>query len=381
MNAVVFILYSIFLFGFASTAFPKEWRRFYLLFLIRTFLIAALFVLPDKLAEVEIFEVTTKGLSHNFLVYYMLSFPIVEVFGLSRSAMASVSHVGIFIISIYVVNKAGFQSRRNRQLAMITLTMFPDILYFSAFSLRDPLIAGLSMLLVFHTYQHIALHQQLSWKLIGIVTLMLYSLRPEVIIWLGAVMVFHSIVPRLSVRGTLLFTFIGVVALISAFDVIAPELLKFVNIVPSDWKFSGLDALRAVADMRFERQFSDADGSGSTSSILSRSTYYDTGNAQLIAIQSVSFIFLTTVGISSATLVAILTILVLLGMVLRKFIFSTLNKVQLYILLTGYMAYAMYSPLIVNGGNAFRMRLPLLAIMLLFIVLPKPRKDLVRSVG
>lgn len=98
--------------------------------------------------------------------------------------------------------------------------------------------------------------------------LMLYSLRPELLVWIVPVYVLAKIIPRISLFSLFLFLFGSAAVLLVSFDVLLPHVFSYVGFSGSSE--SGMDLIRGVSDARFHRQFNDSDGSGGFSNHVGR---------------------------------------------------------------------------------------------------------------
>ena len=94
---------------------------------------------PDKVAVKEMAKAAEQGLSNTFIAYYVLSIPL-KLLGVSpRGAIASVNFILIYSLAIYAYNFSlgGMIRRRRSQIIYMLLMLYPDIIYFNLFSLRD----------------------------------------------------------------------------------------------------------------------------------------------------------------------------------------------------------------------------------------------------
>lgn len=150
MGDVIIIIAYSYLLRFIWLRFVKRGdlkfeKRDRWLFLIRTAVVAVgAATLSDKLAASEIKEVSLWAWSHNFFVYYLLGGPVIEFLDAPRAAMVSISNVFVWALARFVFSDT-YSWRGNRAYWFyLVLMFFPDLVYFSAMSLRDPLIVALS---------------------------------------------------------------------------------------------------------------------------------------------------------------------------------------------------------------------------------------------
>lgn len=367
----VFILYSSLLYFLFSLIFIRGNDKYFTIFFIRTILISALFILPDKLAVVEINEVRSTGIRHNFFLYYLLSFPVVEILDMPRAAMASVSNSIVFLISVVIINSLNFEEKSNKRLYLFILSSYPDVLYFSAFSLRDPAIAYISVSLVFFLYMHLSKGLKPNRKIVTACALSLFSLRSELFIWMIALYIIYFLAKHISKQGFLISVLVLISAAISLVELILPSMLRYVGFISNYLQISGTEAWRIIVTARYLRQFSDSDGSGTTSALFSPIEYFDMGNIELLFWQSTSFIFITFSQKELPIYLAVLSGVAVYTVAAYRFTVQKIPKEKIFILLAGFLSFAIYAPFIVNGGNVFRIRLTMLAIFILFIVLSK----------
>jgi len=127
-----------------------------------------------------------------------------------------------------------------------------------------------------------------------------------------------------------------------------------------------IDALYFVIRARFYRQFSDADGSGTTSAIFSPNIFEAVAPEFYILISLFSAFFVSLWSAGPSIYIARLTYFIVFFEATRKLILGwRLRKVPLLFYLSALLSYMIYAPLIVNGGNAMRMRLASLLLLLL----------------
>jgi hypothetical protein len=377
---VLFLFYTIFLYWMFSVIFIKSRKKHFGLFLFRTLLVSALFVIPDKLAVVEISEVPSVGLSHNFLIYYILSFPLVEVFNAPRAAMVSVSNAITFTSAVWVVNKLKLDSSRDRTISIAILALYPDILYFSAFSVRDPAIASFSLVLVFMLYQNLVMKTKLQLLPLILVATALFSLRPEVLIWIVSVFGLFIFAKKQRPWPLILSVFVAAIVMLLLVEFIGPQLIMYVGLVSEHSQLSGTDVWRHVVDARYIRQFSDSDGSGSTSALVSWDVYMNLSNVHLLAIQLTSFLTITLSGYSMLSGLTVATGVLAYALSVKKLVRQNISTPIVFLALSGLLSFMIYAPFAVNGGNIFRMRLPLVSLCLLLLVIPSVIQPKTRGV-
>ena len=104
-------------------------------------------------------------------------------------------------------------------------------------------------------------------------------------------------------------------------------------------------------EQRYERQFSDKDGSGNTSPTLSREVFYESSLLLRAALQALSFIYISTVPSSILPMVGVVTGVPLL-VVMWRLIRSRVSGGR-WLFACALSSFLIYSPFLVNGGNAF----------------------------
>jgi hypothetical protein len=337
-------------------------NRFYFYVLIfKLFLVSVLFALPDKLAAKELSEVPERGLFHNFSVYYYLSLPLFELTGNARASFAAISTLASFWIACAISLRPYLLRRKALFLLM---NFFPDVLYFHAFSLRDIFIVFLQVIFILKVYEIFFL--QWSCKIsISLVTFLIFLLRIEVLIWCLVVLALFFLGSRFRLRPLIavLGLITGLLALSANY--IVNLILHSLGLIASGHA-DFIDALYFVIRARFYRQFSDADGSGTTSSIISPDIFEAVAPEFYILISLFSAFFLSLWSAGPSIYIARLTYFIVFFEATRKLILGwRLRKVPLLFYLSALMSFMIYAPLIVNGGNALRMRLASLLLLLL----------------
>lgn len=362
---VLFVLYTSTVSLLIAYLFKVPVKSFYLqIFIIKVLLIGALLILPDKLAAKELAEVKSVGLFHNFSLYYYASWPLFELTGNARASFVSVSTLVSFWCSLFVIQKPYII---NKKAVFLLLNFFPDLLFFNAFSLRDISIVFLQCLFFLALYEYIFLRLKYSKIALGLTVFLLFLLRAEVLVWCSfAGMLFYV------ARHTTVRTFIGFLMcfpflLYWAADYVVVKLLSVLSLIRSD-HIDFLAAVYFVIKARYYRQFSDADQSGSTSAVVSPNQFESISPEFYIFIAMFTALVVTYWKhglLVNATRLTYITILSMAGRsVFKSFRISKFDMLFFYVAISSYLIYA---PLIVNGGNAFRMRLASIALMLVFI--------------
>ena len=196
---------------------------------------------------------------------------------------------------------------------------------------------------------------------------LLFLLRNEVIIWCFLSYMVFYFGHKFSFTDFIFTLLTSLLLSYFALDGIITYILKLINLTSSGFG-SFQDALYFVIKARYYRQFSDADGSGSTTAILSPDQFSITSFESFIFLSFFSGIVLTywkhglIINIARITYSIVLT---------RATIFtfgrSKLSKISFLFFITALSSYIIYAPFIVNGGNALRMRLASLALFLIMV--------------
>jgi len=154
-------------------------------------------------------------------------------------------------------------------------------------------------------------------------------------------------------------------------EYIAPPLIVYVGLAPEHLQLSGLEMWRFVVTARYFRQFSDSDGSGSTSAMLPPEDYFATGNMELLFWQSISFLYITFSEKSLPIYAAVVSGIPVFGMTLYRLYTRQASKAMTFVIICALLSFLIYAPFMVNGGNIFRIRLILLVMLLFFLILPR----------
>lgn len=294
----------------------------------------------DKLAVKEIAEVNINNLSHNFAPYWLLGFPF-HFLGLSRLGFIFVNLTSLFFL--FRVLKLEFSTNLNPVLLIISF----DILYFSSMSVRDIMYSVFFIVFIDCSYKG-------KIRLSYLAAAVLVWLRIESIIWLLLFTFtsnFRKKVTSLWLRVFLILSFPPI--FFFALDIVNTVLVNFGMSNSSD------DVYSLVLESRYFRQFGDVDGSSGTAYLLDEDTFFSIGEHLRLYLQYFSFVIVSYSVISLKTVLAILT-----GSVSVVYFLSRLSHKNMY-RLDGFLIYWMsLAPLMVNAGNIYRMRLPIILISL-----------------
>jgi len=314
-------------------------------------LFAVLIVLryfSDKVAIKEVGKIAEGGLS-NFTVYYWLGKPL-NIMGLDyRYCFALISTYAVLLLSVYLMKML----REEFKIMLIVLNFYPDIIYFSGFTLRDVGIGVLSAGII------IELFFQRRMLIVGVLAFLLILLRPELFLWLMLCLWFYSF--RYIRKAYRPFYFIlGVVAFIASLRILIYTAILYIGWDPEVAK-QPEELLRYFMDQRYERQFGDSDGSGGTSPVLSSNYYYDSSLITVILLQSLSLIYLSSEPANALIAIAAMTALPLLYYMKKLYKLCKTHKI-LRVYIPTLSTFLMYAPFLVNGGNAFRLRIVLIIV-------------------
>lgn len=341
-------LLRTFKFSAPTSDFYIFWGKFILI-------AAGLFFFADKVAVKEMAKAAEQGLNNTFIVYYVLSIPL-KLLGVSpRGAIVTINFILIYALAIYVYNfsLAGLAKRRRSQVIYILLMLYPDIIYFNFFSLRD---LGLGVMMAFFVISLV----NSRFKTAFLWAVVMFLTRPELVLWM--VLVFGLLgVSRIKKdwvgSGFILICGLTVVW---AFNFVLNWFLEF-----NHWS-TGLNSITEsvnfLMERRYERQFSDTDGSGNTSPTLSPEVFYEASLLLRIALQALSFIYISTVPSSMLPVIGVVTGIPPLIIMWR--LFSSRIAGGRWLLVCALSSFLIYSPFLVNGGNAFRLRIAMIIICL-----------------
>ena len=332
-------------------------------------------LLPDKVAVKEIEKASIQGFSNTFILYYIFSAPLMEIGASARAAIVFINLMLSYSLALCLYNLALFDKHKSKkaQYCYLLILFYPDLFYFGLFSLRD---IGIG---VFAAFILIGLYMK-NYKIIMIFSLALFFTRPEMIIWIMALFGLFFI-SKFRHNYAFLFTFVFFIAgIILATPNFILWYLKFNN-----WSVETLDvsyAINFLLENRYERQFSDTDGSGSTSPTLPEHIFYNLNLLSRTILQGFSLIYLTLAPSSNIIILAIFTgiypIYLMTKLLFKKF------RLKFLMLSMSLFSFMIYSPFMVNGGNAFRLRTTF--IILIFTTLAiwvrennKPLKELIKN--
>jgi len=363
-----FLLASVFLFRFFIIKKTK-WRRpksdlwwFSLRFL---FVLTGIFLFSDKAAIKEMEKAASQGMQNTFIIYYFISYPFLELGISARHCIVAINFLLIYVLAIYIYNASVNEiiKRKSAEYYYLLIMFYPDIIYFSFFSLRD---VGLATFMAFFM---IGLSQR-NLKIMNTSTLAVLLTRPELIIWLALlyVMFLLGYIKRERDRWTL-FVFL-VIFLYFSIGHFFFWFLEFNN-----WSLTGgsiVDALKYLQELRYERQFSDSDGSGGESPTLPSWLFYHLSLYGRVLLQSLSFAYLSLDPNSHFLMIAIATGIYPMYLLFKAGFWSFQSKwLLLFCVLSSYL---IYGPFLVNGGNAFRLRTSMIVLIFTLVALTTKKR-------
>ena len=343
LSTLSFRLYIIY---FTKLRKPKS---DFLFFIFKLFILLIGFtIFTDKVAVKEIAKVASQGFSNTFILYYVIGFPFLEIGVSPRAVMVSINFCLLYLLGLQLYGIACSKNKESKraQFIYILVMFYPDLIYFGFFSLRD---IGLSVLMCILV---ICLINK-SYKLSFLCFLAIFFTRPELVIWL--ILIYTIVLFKLI--KTLEMRMLGIVFLFFVL-IFSANFLFFRFLEFNHWSLNSLtiiDALNFLMENRYQRQFSDSDGSGSTSPTIPEWLFYDLNLYSKVILQMMSFLYVSlepgTILIGFAVLTGIYPALLLKRIMFRKFYHKGL------LLLAAVSSYSVYGPFIVNGGNAFRLRI------------------------
>lgn len=337
-------------------------KFFFYCFFTKIAITSLLFVLPDKLAAKELIEVKSRGLSHNFSLYYYASFPIFEVTGNARAAFVSVSTLVSFWCSLLIAHKPYI---KNNKIIFLLLNFYPDLLYFNAFSLRDIMIVFVQCLFILSLFEHIFHKEKYSFIMIISYSFLLMLLRDEVLIWCLASYLIFLLAKYTSVNKFVSIIILSPFLIYIFADYVISYILRILRLTNSVFT-NYMDAIFHVINSRYYRQFSDSDQSGTTTAILSPNQFENIAPELYLLLSLFTALVVTYWKNGFLVNVTRLTYVIALGNALRPSLKTMrVSKLWLLFFIVAVLSYLIYAPLIVNGGNAFRMRLTSIALLLI----------------
>jgi len=282
--------------------------------------------------------------------------------GNARAAFVSVSTLVSFWCSLVIAHKPYIN---NRNTIFLLLNFFPDLLYFNAFSLRDIMIVFVQCLFVLSLFEHIILKKRHGFLMLIFYASILMLLRNEVLIWCFASYVIFVVAKYVNVRTFIILTIISPFLVYVAASYAIPYLLYVLRLTNNIFNNS-VDAVYFVIRARYYRQFSDADQSGSTSAILSPYQFENITPEVFILLSFFTALVVTYWKNGLLVNVARLTYAIVVARAVTFNLKSfRVSKLWVVFFLVAMLSYIIYAPLIVNGGNAFRMRLTSVALLLI----------------
>jgi hypothetical protein len=362
LNAILYIMFGIL--GYFILVYPVTKKRIFFLILLGklSFVLAAINLFQDKLATNQIDKIGEGGDS-TFSLYYWVGRPM-NIIGLDyRYCFALISIFLVLFLSIYLAKK--FTSYQT--FPLLLLNFFPDVVYFSAFTLRD---VGIG---VFSAYFIVELFFSKGKGRLIIPAIFLFMLRMEVAIWMAICYFLYSLknIPRSLRFPFFVFIMVGV---FFSLDATLKGVIDYIG-WDSGARNSGETLLRFFMDARYERQFKDSDGSGGVSPVLPPDLYYSFSLYEVMIFQFFSFIFLSLEPHNRLMILGVSTGIIafyFLGRTKRRL--SKINLGSLFWCII--LAYAIYSPFLVNGGNAFRLRLiPIICLLSIYVYVESIRKN------
>ncbi len=358
-----FFLGAVFLFRFIIIK-KTRWRRpksDLWWFSLKVFLVlVGVILFSDKVAVKEMEKAASQGIQNTFIIYYIISYPFTELGVSARYCIVAINLLLSYLLAIYLYDfSRNDGSRSKSSLYYYLLIMFyPDIVYFSFFSLRD---VGLATFMAFFM---IGLSRS-NLKLMAVSALAILLTRPELIVWLTFLYVFFLISYFKKERDRwAIYVFLAVFLYFSLTQ------LFFWFLDFNHWGASGVtiaDSLNFLLERRYERQFSDSDGSGGESPTLPTSLFYQLSLYSRIFLQSLSFAYLSLYPDSQLLLIAIATGIYPMYLLLRIGFRSFQSKWLLIVCVVS--SYLIYGPFMVNGGNAFRLRTSMIVLIFTLVTL------------
>lgn len=344
----------------------KVSRNIFILIALRTIIVATCAsVIPDKLAVTEFERSLASGVTHNFFIYGFLGYPAYLISSSWRVAAIFVSAIffGFYILPLSHLLSKIFAARAVK-FVMAGIYFCPPMLVFSSVSMRDSAIALATLYICAGlTAWSLRAVQRVDIQGFILISVFLLSLlRAEALLGVLLVLFFAVLTRKFSVVSA-----IGIaVCVIVLLFILSTPVIKGVSWV--GFSVNGdtaLQVVRAASDARFDRQFKDSDGSGSTSSIMPASEWANTTTPVLMAKQSISVFYpVFSEGLSKAAMFAALTdIFIFMFFLIGAHLRSLAHKgviIRLAAMLL--FSVSVYFPVLVNFGNIYRMRLPLVLI-------------------
>ena len=332
-------------------------------------IIIALFVyfLPDKVAIKEYEKASKVGIESNFFLYYLPARLFDFLGGSPRAGFAFLSNILVWLASVKLYNfsKVNYLHCRKAQYMYLVVLFYPDFLYFTAMSLRDVGIAVFSLFFLLSVFFSSVFKYRFVVFLSSV--LLILSMRSELLLWI-MVVIYLKMQQNWRYDKVLVFnTFFLMMVFFFIFQITQLS-LEYIG-----WHYSGgadaSDVIRYFMDMRYERQFGDSDGSGSTSPVLPPEIYYQLHIIFLFIAQSLSFIFVSLAPSNSLIYVSIITGIPIVVIMYKSVKHHSSLLIPRFLTIAVFSSYAIYGFFLVNGGNAFRLRLTLLMLSFLLLSL------------
>ena len=331
-------------------------------FLVKCLIIyTGMIILPDKAAIKELAKASTQGIGNTFIIYYILGFPLTEIGVSGRGSIVFINNMLIYTLALYVYNTHLCNNEKSRcgQYLYLLLLFYPDLVYFGLFSLRDLGIA---------TFCAFAVTSLLSKNYVNFVfwSLLLFLTRPEMILWLLLVLLFYGVF-RLKFNGaSIIFYKVTLVVICLSIPYAFFGFLRMNNWLISQQGI--FDILNFLMEARYERQFSDSDGSGSTSPTLPRDLFYQASIFVKIFLQSLSLFYVSLAPSSIIIIISVISGLYPIYLWLKFFLIKA--KYRTFLIMITISSYMIYSPFLVNGGNAFRLRSTFIVLVFAMLCVP-----------
>lgn len=338
--------------------------------------------------SVHLFESINSGvgtdLGSSFLVQAILSWPFLLVNNSLQSVILANNVLSLLLSLIGMRLLKPCLSRRSWFLLLSTVLLFPAVMNFNMFGLRDPIIFGFvlifaaSVVRLQSSFSPVAI----AWLFLSVLPLL--SLRPEmsviVVVPLGLVLIRgagrlrvgrQSGTGKFALRTVVVAAFLAVA--LPAVLALGVRALGNIGISKSE---ASLNALQASVESRFVRQAGEAGGG---SSIYNVQSFQSLPLPQRAA---VSFAGMLVIPFpwqvtNAAQLLAFLESLVVLGILgwmltgnRRRLGFSSNSRDMLITYLIGSAVIGFF---MINFGNAYRMRLSVLPFLFVAVALVHDR--------
>lgn len=363
-----FLLASVFLFRFFFIRITKLRRPKSDLwwFSLRLFIVLiGIFFFSDKVAIKEMEKAASQGIQNTFIIFYFFSYPFLELGISARHCIVAINFLLIYVLAIYIysVSVNDIIKRKSAEYFYLLIMFYPDIIYFSFFSLRD---SGLASFMAFFM---IGLSQR-NLKIMIMSALAVFLTRPELIIWLALLYVLFLLGYIKKARDRLALFVCLVIVMYFSIGQLFFWFLDFNNWSLTD--VSIVDAFKYLQERRYERQLSDSDGSGGESPTLPSWLFYELSLSARILLQSLSFAYVSLDPNSHIVFVAIATGIYPMYLLFKAGFWSFQSKwLLMFCVLSSYL---IYGPFLVNGGNAFRLRTSMIVLIFTLVAVTNKKR-------